>query len=57
MFLDSLISDEAHAVVLAFVETRPLGEAKEKGSLALGIFEVVQADRNAVLKGLGPVSC
>jgi hypothetical protein len=59
VLLDGIIGDEAHALVLAFVGTRPPGEAKKKGNVALGIFvfEEVQAGRNAVLKELGPVPC
>lgn len=57
VFLDGVVSDEAHAVILAFVGTRPPGKAEEEGSLALGVFEVVHAGRNAFLKELGSVPC
>ena len=60
VFPDSVIGGDAHALVLAFVGTRPPGEAKEEGDVALGViivFEEIQADRNAILEELGPVSC
>ena len=56
LFFDSVIGDESHAMVLAFVDAGPLGEAEEEGSLALA-FEVVQTDWNAILKEFGSVSC
>lgn len=57
VFVDSFVGDEAHAMVLAFVGTRPPGEAKEDGGPAVGFFKVVEANRNAFLEELGPVSC
>lgn len=57
IFLDGIVSDKAHAVVLAFVGTRPPGEAEEEGRLAMGVFKVVQAGWNTILEEFGPVSC
>ena len=39
LFLDSIIGEESHALVFAFVGARPLGEAEEEGDLALA-FEM-----------------
>jgi hypothetical protein len=55
-FLDSVIGEELHALVLAFVGTRPSGEAEEKRNLALAV-EVAQADWDATLEEFGSVSC
>jgi hypothetical protein len=47
---DRVIGDDPHALVLAFVRTRPSGEAEEEGDIAFGAaFEEVQAGRNALL--------
>jgi hypothetical protein len=56
LLLNSIIGEESHTLVLAFVGTRPSGEAEEKGNLALAP-EVVQTDRDATLKVFGSVSC
>lgn len=55
LLFDGVIGEEPHALVLAFVGTRPSGEAEEKGDLALA-FEVIQANWNATLKEFGSVS-
>ena len=47
--LDSFIGEESHALVLAFVGAGPLGDAEERGNLALA-FEVVQTDWDAILE-------
>jgi len=55
LFLDSVIGEEPHTLVLAFVGARPSGEAEKKRDLALA-FEVVEANRDTSLKEFGPVS-
>jgi len=55
-FLDSVIGEESHALVLAFVGTRPSGEAEEEGDLALA-FEVIQTNWDATLEEFGSVPC
>jgi hypothetical protein len=54
--LDSIIGEEPHALVFAFVGTCPSGEAGEKGNRA-SAFEVIQTDWDATLKEFGSVSC